>query len=194
MGGSSKASTSTANTQQTQNLQNINTTTTSSEVSGAGSIGAQGGRDVSVTNVTTDQGALKVAGDIAYNSLGTAENVAQAGLDTGRQIGQSSIDFANEFGNNAINAVEHSTETGLHSALDYGTGVTTGAFDLLGHAFDSLTKSSSDTANTLGGAITSAANASRTDSSQNIDNLIKYGSYAAAAIALGVVAFVIFRK
>lgn len=193
MGGKSSANTSTANTQQTQNQQNINTTTTSTEV-GAGGVGATGGRDVTVTNITSDQGAIKAASDIAFNSLGTAENVAQAGLDTGRKLGQSSLDFANEFGNNAINAVEHSTTTGLNAALDYGTGVTSGAFDLIGTAFDKLAKSSSDTATTLGGAITSAANASRTDSSQNIDNLIKYGSIAAGVIVLGIAAVFIFRK
>lgn len=193
MGGKSSANTSTANTQQTQNTQQINTSTTSTEV-GAGGVGATGGRDVTVTNITTDAGALKTAGDIAANALGSASDVAQAGLTTGRQLGQSSLDFANEFGNNAINAVEHSTENGLNSALDYGTGVTSGAFDLLGHAFDSLSKSSSDTATTLGGAITQAANASRTDSSQNIDNLIKYGSYAVGAIGLGIAVIFIFRK
>lgn len=194
MGGSSKASTSTANNQQTTNTQQINTATTSSEVSGDNSIGATGGRDVTVTNITTDQGAINAAKDIAYNSLGTAENVAQAGLDTGRQIGQSSLDFAGEFGDRALALAQSSTSEGLHSALDYGTGVTAGAFDLIGSALKGAFASEADTSTTLGKAITDAANASRTDSSQNIDNLIKYGSIAAAVVVLGVAAVFIFRK
>lgn len=194
MGGFNKSQSSNANTQKTTNTQQITTTNANADASGAGAIGASGGSQVSVTNVTSDLGALRTASDIAHDALGSSANVAQAGLDTGRKLGESSLDFANEFGNNAINAVEHSTETGLHSALDYGTGITSGAFDLVGKALSGQAKSNTDTASILGGAITSAANASRTDSSQNIDNLIKYGSIAAGVIVLGIAAVIIFKR
>lgn len=178
MGGSSKASTSTANTQQTQNTQNTTATTTSNEVSGSGSIGLTGsGNQVSVTQVSTDQGAVQAGLDTAKEALGNESQVAQAGLDLGRTIGAGSFDFANEFGTQALNDVTSSTQNGLNAALDFGS-----------KALAANQQTASNTASVLGQAIETAGEQTRSDTADSLNKIALYGAVAVVAIVIAVIA------
>lgn len=140
MGG--KSSSSTASTQQTQNQQQIATTTVGLEDS-AGAIA--GGRDVSVTQISTDQGAVKAAFGLGDAALSVGRDVTTHAIDASSYQLDRSLDFGSEV---------------IHAQAD----------------------TSAKTASTLAGAIDKAAAATRSDTSQGLTQIAKYGAVAVVLI------------
>lgn len=176
MGGKSQSSTSTATTQNTTNTQDIATTSVGLDNT---EFGVVGGGDVSVTQISTDQGAVSAGRDVAI-----------AGLDTGRKIGQAAFDTVGEVSGRAIDSVTQANDR----SLDFGSNVVTQA---LGFGTDVISKEQQTTSQgfaTLGNAIDQAAQATRSDTADSLTKLAKYGAVALAVIALGVAAVFIFRR
>jgi hypothetical protein len=171
--GGGRSGASTSNTASTTNTQDIDTTTVGLDNIQEGAIGlGQVGGAVSITQISTDQGSV----------------------EAGRRIGEASLDFADEFGGNAfdfgsdaLSTVEH----GLSETLDFGSDTVAGAFDFGKDAIKSVQQTAESSTSELGRAITSAAEASRSDTTVAFQNIIKY---VAIAGAIGLVAYFVFGR
>lgn len=163
-GGKSRSSTSSQQT--TTNVQDIDTTTIGLEDS-AGAIA--GGRDVSVTQISTDQGSVEAG-----------RKVAAASLDFAGEFGTASVKRAFDFGSDALGTVQ----TGLSDVLDFGGDITKRALDV-------TAKQSAETTKTLSGAIERAAAATRSDTSEGLQKIVMV---VAIAGVLGVIAFAFIRR
>lgn len=164
MGGRSRSSTQSTQETQVTNIQDIDTTTVGLEDVQDTQI-ALG--DQTITQISTDQGAV----------------------EAGRAIGEASLDFAGEFGGVAIEAVSDATDR----ALDFGADFGSQAFGFGERALETVEAQSERTTKELGGAITRAAEATRSDSAVVTQNIAKYGAIAVGVIGVAIVLVFVFK-
>lgn len=180
MGGKSKTATAANTTTNTTNTQNVASTSVGLEDV---EFGAVAGGDLSVTQIQSDQGAIEKSFDAIESgtklSLGFADSIGGKAIDAVTDANDRSLDFGDE-------VVERGFSFGSQ-ALDSVT-----AFG--GKALDSVTQNSAKTSAELGAAIDRAAAASRSDSSQSLNMIVKYGAYALGAVAAAIAIYSIFKK
>jgi len=186
MGGKSKSSTSSATTQTTTNTQNVQSSSVGLEDV---EFGVVGGGDVSVTQISTDAGALEAAKSIARDAYGSAERVAAEGLDTGRRLGEAALDTVGETVEGAFGVSKEalgSLERGLSEALDFGGDVTSGALAFGRDALKATQETTQGAVAELGSAIERAAQATRSDTADTLQTLGKYGAIAMVVVVIGI--------
>lgn len=188
MGGKSKSSTSTSTSQTTTNTQNIDTTSVGLDNT---EFGVVGGGDVSVTQISTDQGAVSGALDTANLSLQTGRDVSKLALETNADITRAGLDTVGEVSGRAIDAVGDANDR----SLDFGGQVVQDALGFGESALKSSAQATSQGFQSLGSAIVAAGEATRSDTADTLNNLAKYGAIAVGVIVVGgIVAAVVFRK
>jgi hypothetical protein len=188
MGGKSKSSTSTSTAQTTTNTQNIATTSVGLDNT---EFGVVGGGDVSVTQVTTDQGAVNAGKDVALSGLQTGRDVSKLALETNEAVTKAGLDTVGEVSGRAIDAIGDANDR----SLDFGGKVVQDALGFGETALKSTATQTQQGFNTLGAAITQAANATRSDTAETLNNLTKYGTIAIAVIVGGgIIAAVFFKR
>lgn len=165
MGGKSRSTTQQQQQTTTTNVQDIDTTTVGLEDVQESNV-ALG--DQTITQISTDQGAV----------------------EAGRDIGLASLDFAGEFGGVAVEAVTSATDR----SLDFGQAVSEDAFSFGSEALKAVSTQSTATTKELGAAISKAAEATRSDSAVVTQNIAKTGALVVGAVVLGVVVIMIFRR
>ena len=150
--------------------------------------------------------AIQAGGDVHiestdYGAIGGAFSLGESALESNTKSVDSALDFADSIGSKSIDSITDVNDR----SLDFGEHALSDSFTFGRAALDANTKtseialagvakSSSDTAAKLGNAIDQAAAASRSDSSQSLDKITKYGAMALGGIALAVAAFFIFKK
>lgn len=194
---------SNTNIQQTSNQQidnsqsNSNNTTTqidqsrSADLDHIEGIGVAGNNGpVSVTQISTDQGAV-MAG----------QKIAEAGLNFGREIGQGALDTVGE---TSIHAIDASVKANDRS-LDFGEALSENAFSFGGKAIEAVNDTAAKAIDaqaattgkgfdSLSSAIDKAAQATRSDSADTLQKIAKYGAIALGVIVVGAVIFTTMRK
>lgn len=159
------------------------------------------GRDVTVISNSLDGGAIEGAFDFAGDTANAAFSFGERVSDNNLRAVDSSLDFAGSVSSDAFDKISDANDR----SLDFGDNVVETGFNFGLGALDTVrgfgeaalqnaAQSSEATAKTLGAAITSAANASRTDSSQSFDKLTKYGTIALSVIGVAIAAVFIFKK
>jgi len=158
-----------------QNFQEIlNQEAAQSEVSGLAVAQVGGDVEISIDQVDSGlvaaardlgEGALALSGDIsalAIRSSGEASiESARASAETSRE----SITMAHGLAGDSIEAQNRIVEYSLGQSLAFGKSIAGGAIE------------------TLSGAIAGAASATRSDASDVLNNVVKYGAIAIAAVA-----------
>lgn len=165
MGGKSKSETAANTTTTTTNTQNLDTTSIGLDNT---EFGAVAGGNLSITQNTTDQGAIEKSFDAI----------------------KSNTDSALDFGGKAVTAVSDANA----KSLDFGLDTVDHALLFGSKALDSVTQTASQSSSTLANAIDKAAAASRSDSSQSLNEIVKYATYAIGAIVAGVTLYLIFKR
>ena len=139
-------------------------------------------------------------GDALDNATLASGRATEAISETARRAVDASGEFLREgfgFGGDALDAVDRSGERSAavaEQAIDDIRGFGSDAFGFVGDIFtravDAVTGTAQDTNVTLAGAIGSAADATRSDSANVLNNVAKFGALAVGAIA---VAFIISK-
>ena len=143
---------------------------------------------------------LLFGGDALDNATLASGRATEAISETARRAVDASGEFLREgfgFGGDALDAVDRSGERSAavaEQAIDDIRGFGSDAFGFVGDIFtravDAVTGTAQDTNVTLAGAIGSAADATRSDSANVLNNVAKFGALAVGAIA---VAFIISK-
>lgn len=146
----------------TQQQQDIITTTTTEQIDAGGAedsaiqiIGDS--RDIVLTDRGSVEQSLNAIGGATKNVLRFAETGLDESFDFGERIGVAALDTAEDTSRIAI------------------TGV--------GAAFEQFSKASNAAIAQLGNAITSAGDATRSDSANVLNNVVRFGAFGAIAIA-----------
>lgn len=139
--------------------------------------------------------AFQAGGDVNiqqsdYGAIGGAFSLGESALASNARSIDSALDFADSIGSKSIDEIGDANDR----SLDFGESALSQAFSFGGDALGAVTKSSADTTAKLGNAIDQAAAASRSDSSQSLDKITKYGGIAVAVIAVAIAAIFIFKK
>ena len=150
-----------------------------------------GSIDNSRTTIATDFGALDSAYSVAEDSLKGMQSVSETAIENVVDSQVNALDFADDtvdtafdFGGKAIdkvadsqvNALDFADET-LDSAFEFGEK----AIDLTGDNYREMIKANNQ-------ANAQVLSATRSDSVETINNLIKYGAYVVGGIAVLFVA------
>ncbi len=164
-----------------QTVTNTSTVTDQSKNLGGSSVGVgnayQSAGDLNIE--VSDEGAI--AG--GFHAAENASNNLAKSVD-------SSLEFAGDIGTRAIDAASSATDR----SLDFGEHALEDSFTFGTAAIKAVSDSSSTTASTLSGAISKAADATRSDVSQSFDKLTKYGAIALAVVGVAIVAFIVLKK
>lgn len=165
------------NTQNTTNTSTVTDNSINSNLDGVEGNAFIGAGDINVQQ--TDFGAVSSA--LEANSKGLdrvldfGDNVVSANADANHR--------ALDFGTNA-----------LSDSLMFGTNALNANESLATKSIDAVAKSAGDTASTLSNAIDKAAAATRTDSTESFNKLVKYGSIALGVIAVAIAAAYALKK
>lgn len=123
-----------------------------------------------------------------YGAISSALSTVDKGLDR-------TLDFADNIGGKAIGGVVEANDraldfgsNALSDSLMFGQNALNTGASLATKSIDAVAKSAGDTASTLSNAIDKAAAASRTDSTESFNKLVKYGSIALGVIAVAIAA------
>lgn len=114
------------------------------------------------------------ANDLAAQALDANKGVITSGLDYGHDVLDEALNFSGEAIDNLLNRAASNEQNSFNFASDVLSGE------------QDLEKSSQAT---LANAITQAANATRSDAANTVDNIVKYG-----AIVIGIVALAYMLK
>lgn len=149
-----------------------------SSSSTASSQSTQNTQNIKTTTLSAEDsaGAIIGAGDVAVTQISTDQGAVEAGKD----VAVSALNVGRDVTSQAIASSEH----GLDRSLDFGS-------EVVHTALETQAKSSAQTAGTLASAIDKAAAATRSDTSQSFQTIVKY---SAIAVTLILVAMFAFRK
>lgn len=172
MGGRSKSSTTSSQT--TTNTQNIETTSIGLEDVEFGVAGVSG--DVQVTQISTDQGSIEAGRKIGESAFEFAESQSEDAFEFAEEFGGTAIKEAFDFGDEALGTVEK----GLSDVLDFGRT-----------SLETISAQNARTTGELGKAIVSAGQATRSDASEAVSNIAKYG---AIALAVGIIGYALLAR
>ncbi len=198
MGGKSKSETATetqANTTTTTtNNQDIKSTSLGLEDIEGGAIAGNSG-PVSVTTISSDSGAIEAGRKLGESALDSNEKTAAAAFGYAGGVARESLNSIGEVSGKAIDRV---TEANAH-VLDFGEAALDKSFsfgtNIAGQAIGASKQSTEQGFKSLGGAITAAGEATRSDTADTLNKLAKYGAIAVTVIVGGgIIASVAFKK
>jgi len=148
----------------------------------------QAGGNVSIES--TDFGAVESAFSLGESALESNAKSVDSALDFADSIGSRSIDSITDVNDRSLDFGEHA----LSDSFTFGTAALSANTDVTKQALAGVVSASADTSTKLGNAIDQAAAASRSDSSQSLDKITKYGSIAIGVVAVAVALIFILKK
>ena len=145
---------------------------------GSGAIAVAG--DIAAAALRANRDAYDFAGGVVSDASSAVGDVAARSITSSQGIAKDSIDAQNKILQYATGQLADTSRTALEDALAFGKSAISSTQQTLG---DTVSKALS----TLSGAVGSAADATRSDASQVVNNIAKYGAIAAAVVAIAFV-------